>query len=134
MLELKQYTTIKKSSEKSFGIVFSLFFFILSIFPIFFQKQLNVYFLLIALVVIFFAFFKPIIFFYTNKIWMKIGELLNFIVSPLVMLLIFISAFLTTKFFLILFNKKLLYDKFDSKTKTYWTDYQKNKGKMKDQF
>ena len=65
---------------------------------------------------------------------MKIGELLNFIVSPLVMLLIFISAFLTTKFFLILFNKKLLYDKFDSKTKTYWTDYQKNKGKMKDQF
>ncbi len=134
MLELKQYTTIKKSSEKSFGIVFSLFFFILSIFPIFFQKQLNVYFLLIALVVIFFAFFKPIIFFYPNKIWMKIGELLNFIVSPLVMLLIFISAFLTTKFFLILFNKKLLYDKFDSKTKTYWTDYQKNKGKMKDQF
>ena len=134
MLELKQYTTIKKSSEKSFGIVFSLFFFILSIFPIFFQKQLNLYFLLIALVVIFFAFFKPIIFFYPNKIWMKVGELLNFIVSPLVMLLIFISAFLTTKFFLILFNKKLLYDNFDSKTKTYWTDYQKNKGKMKDQF
>ena len=134
MLELKQYTTIKKSSEKSFGIVFSLFFFILSIFPIFFQKQLNVYFLLIALIFIFFAFFKPIIFFYPNKIWMKVGELLNFIVSPLVMLLIFISAFLTTKFFLILFNKKLLYDKFDPKVKTYWTDYQKNKGSMKDQF
>ena len=72
MLELKQHATIKKSSEKSFGIVFSLFFFILSIFPIFFQKQLNVYFLLIALVVIFFAFFKPIIFFYPNKIcWLN---------------------------------------------------------------
>ena len=62
MLELKQYTTIKKSSEKSFGIVFSLFFFILSIFPIFFQKQLNVYFLLIALVVIFFAFLNLLFF------------------------------------------------------------------------
>ena len=134
MLELKQYTTIKKSSEKSFGIVFSLFFFILSIFPIFFQKQINIYFLLIALIFLFLTFIKPIVFFYPNKFWMKIGELLNFIVSPLVMLLIFISAFLTTKFFLILFNKKLLYDKFDPKVKTYWTDYQKNKGSMKDQF
>ena len=65
---------------------------------------------------------------------MKLGELLSFIISPLVMLMIFILAFLITKIFLTLFNKKLIYDRFDSNLKTYWTKYQKNKGKMKDQY
>ena len=134
MLELKQYTINKKSSERSFGFVFSLFFFIMSIFPIYFQKEINLYFLIISIIILMIAIFKPLIFFFPNKIWMKLGELLNFIISPLVMLMIFIFAFLITKIFLSLFNKKLIYDKFDSNLKTYWTKYQKNKGKMKDQY
>ena len=134
MLELKQYTINKKSSEKSFGFVFSLFFFIISIFPIYFQKEINLYFLIISIIILMITILKPIIFFYPNKIWMKLGELLSFIISPLVMLMIFILAFLITKIFLTLFNKKLIYDRFDSNLKTYWTKYQKNKGKMKDQY
>ena len=134
MLELKQYTINKKSSEKSFGFVFSLFFFIISILPIYFQKEFNLYFLIISIIILMITILKPIIFFYPNKIWMKLGELLSFIISPLVMLMIFILAFLITKIFLTLFNKKLIYDRFDSNLKTYWTKYQKNKGKMKDQY
>lgn len=134
MLELKQYTINKKSSERSFGFVFSLFFFIISIFPIYFQKEINLYFLIISIIILIITILKPIIFFYPNKIWMKLGELLSFIISPLVMLMIFILAFLITKIFLTLFNKKLIYDRFDSNLKTYWTKYQKNKGKMKDQY
>ena len=65
---------------------------------------------------------------------MKIGELLSYVISPIIMFLIFILAFVTTKFFLFLFKKKLMDDKFDYKLDTYWISYQKNKGAMKDQF
>ena len=50
---LKQYTINKKSSERSFGFVFSfIFFFIISIFPIYFQKEINLYFLIISIIIL----------------------------------------------------------------------------------
>ena len=69
-----------------------------------------------------------------NKIWLKFGEILSYITSPIIMFLIFVTAFLPTKIILMIFNKKLLNDKINKNKKTYWTSYQKNKGNMKDQF
>ena len=39
-----------------------------------------------------------------NKIWLKFGEILSFITSPIIMFLIFVSAFLPTKIALIIFS------------------------------
>lgn len=134
MLDITQYTINKKSSEKSFGYVFSIFFAILFFFQLFFYQNLNYNFICISILLLVFSLFIPQVFFYPNLFWIKIGELLSYIISPIIMFLIFILAFVTTKFFLFLFKKKLMDDKFDYKLDTYWISYQKNKGEMKDQF
>ena len=134
MLEINQYTINKKGSEKSFGFVFFVFFLFLSILPLFYDKNFNQTLLYIALIILTITLLFPKFFYYPNLIWMKFGELLNYIISPLVMLVIFITAFVTTKIFLFIFNKRLMNDKFDSNTKSYWIDYEKNKGSMRDQY
>ncbi|MBT89306.1 MAG: hypothetical protein CMN79_02280 [Spirochaetales bacterium] len=134
MLEIKQHTKVKKSSEKSFGFVFSVFFTCLSFLPLIFSKNINLVFLFIAIVLLIITFIYPKIYHYPNLIWLKIGEILSLIISPIIMLLIFILAFTTTKFFLVLFRKKLLDDKIDSKVDSYWIKYEKNKGTVEDQY
>ena len=134
MLDITQYTISKKSSEKSFGYVFSIFFLILFFYQLYFNQNVNLYFILISMLLFLFSLFIPKVYFYPNLFWIKIGELISHVISPVIMFLIFILAFFTTKFFLFLFNKKLMDDRFDYKLDTYWKSYQKNKGKMKDQF
>lgn len=134
MYDLKQHVSVKRGSDKSFGYTFSVFFLILSFLPLIYSYKINIYLLFISvlflLITIFFSRFLKL----PNKIWLKFGELLSYITSPIIMFLIFVSAFLPTKIALIIFNKKLLNDKINKNKKTYWTPYQKNKGNMRDQF
>jgi hypothetical protein len=68
-----------------------------------------------------------------NKIWIKFGEIIGMIISPIVMFFIYFAFVTPIAIILRLFGKDLLKTKF-TKSKSYWINREKNIGSMKKQF
>ena len=94
MIDDKSYFRVVPSSEKNFGVVFSVVFFLVGIIPVFFSKPIIVWSIATSLLFLFLAFFFPKILVVPNRLWNKFGNFLGMIISPIVMLFIFVSTFL----------------------------------------
>ena len=134
MYDIKQHVNIKRSSDKSFVYTFSIFFLIIALFPLIYSGKVNIFVLCISIVIFLITIFFSRVLKIPNKIWLRFGEILSHITSPIIMFLVFITTFIPTKLVLMILQKKLLEDKIDKNQKSYWTLYQRNKGEMKDQF
>ena len=124
----------KINSNKSFGIVFFVVFFIISFWDFngeyyqikFFPLFISVIFLALGLINS--KLLTPL-----NLIWIKFGELLGKIISPIVMGVVYFIIITPIGFFVRLLGKDLLNIKF-SKKDSYWIKREKNIGSMKRQF
>ena len=123
----------KISSNKSFGIVFFIVFFLIGIYPILNEDQVRIWSLIISVVFLILGLLNSRILSPLNKIWFKFGILLGKIISPLLMGLIFFTVVTPIGILMRLFNKDLLNLKFN-KNKTYWIEKKEPKSKMKNQF
>ena len=108
LIKLMSSKNIKISSNRSFGIVFFIFFLILGLLN---SSILN-----------------PL-----NKIWFKFGILLGSFISPIIMGLVFFMVVTPTSFIMRAFGKDLLNLKKNNK-KSYWIEKSPIKSKMKNQF
>ena len=122
-----------KSSNKSFGIVFFLFFLIVSLFPLFKNENIRVWSLIIAIIFLILGLLNSKVLTPLNKIWFKFGILLGNFVSPIVMSIVFFAIVTPTSLIMKALGKNLLNLKKDNK-KTYWIERSKIKSKMKNQF
>ena len=68
-----------------------------------------------------------------NKAWIKFGEILGSIVSPIVMAIIFFGIITPTGLLLKLIGKDVLKLK-QNKKDTYWTEKDNSNNSMKNQF
>ena len=126
-------SNIKIGSNKSFGIVFFLFFLIISIFPLFKDGNIRIWSLLIAIFFLVLGLMNSKILTPLNKTWFKFGILLGNFVSPIVMSIVFFAIVTPTSLIMKALGKNLLNLKKDNK-KTYWIERSKIKSKMKNQF
>ena len=126
-------SNIKIGTNKSFGIVFFLFFLIVSIFPLFKDGNIRIWSLIIAIIFLVLGMFNSKVLTPLNKIWFKFGILLGSFVSPIVMGLVFFTIVTPTSLIMKVLGKNLLNLKKDNK-KTYWIERSKVKSKMKNQF
>ena len=133
-MDYKGNVKIKISSEKSFGIIFSIFFFILSIYPVFIQKNFNYIFFIISIILIPVSYFYSSLLKYPNFLWFKFGEFIGRVISPLVMLLIYLIVFFPIGLLYKLLNKDLLGLKIDKNKNSYWSDKKYFKSSMRNQF
>ena len=124
---------IEISSNKSFGIVFFVFFLIVSIFPLLNDGDIRVWSLIISLVFLILGILNSKILTPLNQIWFKFGILLGRFVSPVVMGIIFFAIVTPTSVIMRVLQKNLLNIKKGNK-KTYWIERSKIKSKMKNQF
>ena len=123
----------KISSNKSFGLVFFIFFLIISIYPILNNNEIRIWSLIIALIFLTLGLLNSKILTPFNKIWTRFGIFLGKIISPVVMAIIFFGTVLPTSILMKIFRKDLLNLKF-SNDKTYWIKNRGPKSKMKNQF
>ena len=126
-------SNIKIGTNKSFGIVFFLFFLIVSIFPLFKDGNIRVWSLIIAIIFLILGLLNSKILTPLNKTWFKFGILLGSFVSPIVMGVVFFAIVTPTYFIMKVLGKNLLNLKRDNK-RTYWIERSKIKSKMKNQF
>ena len=124
---------IKISSNRNFGIVFFVFFLIISIYPIFFGQEIRLWSLILSLIFLILGLTKSRILTPLNLLWFKFGILLGRIVSPIVMGLVFF--FVVTPIGLIMRGlKKDLLKLKKRKSNTYWINRDQNNTDMKNQF
>jgi hypothetical protein len=124
---------MKRSSEKSFGILFSIIFFIIAVWPLLETNTIRFWALLLSIIFLVLALIKPEFLKPLNIGWIKFGELLGKIIAPIVMCLIFFLILTPISFIVRIFGKDLLKLKF-SKDNSYWIKREKNITTMDKQF
>ena len=124
---------MKKSSEKSFGILFFIIFLLISIWPLLQGNTIRFWSLPIASIFLILAFLKQELLKPLNNKWIKFGEMLGRIIAPLVMALIFFLILTPSSLIIRLFRKDLLKLRF-SKDNSYWIKREKNITTMDKQF
>jgi len=123
----------KIKKNKQFGYLFCFFFLLVSIFNFINSDKINYILVGLSLVFLVITIFKPMLLDKLNNIWIKFGELLGKVVSPIVMFLVFF-AFLTPLSFIVrILRKDLLNTKF-SNQKSYWIKREKDLGTMDRQY
>ena len=124
---------IKISSNRSFGIVFFIFFLIVSIFPLFKDEDIRIWAVIVAIIFLILGLLNSSVLSPLNKIWFKFGILLGNFISPIIMGLVFFTVLTPTAFIMRAFGKDLLNLKKNNK-KSYWLEKSPIKSKMKNQF
>jgi hypothetical protein len=124
----------EKSSNKSFGIVFSGVFLIVSLYPIIISEDIRLWAMVISVIFLFLAFILPKILELPNKLWFKFGILLGSIVAPIVMALVYFITVLPIGIVMRLLGKDLLNRKLDKNIQSYWIKRNEPIGSMKNQY
>ena len=124
----------KKSSNKSFGILFFVVFLGLGLWPIINDNNPNVYLILLSITFLILGLLNAKILSPLNSIWIKFGEILGKIIAPIVMAIIYFIILTPISLIVRLFGKDLLGLKFSKPIKTYWIKRKKDIGSMKKQF
>jgi hypothetical protein len=124
---------IKISSNKNFGVVFFIFFFIISIYPLYKEEEIRIWAIIIAIIFLNLGLFNSSILSPLNKLWFKFGIFLGNFISPIVMGIVFFAVVTPTSLIMRILGRNLLGLKKDNK-KSYWIDRSKIKSKMKNQF
>ena len=124
---------IKVSSNKSFGIVFSIFFLLISVYPLLDNDPIYYWSLFVSFIFLVLGLMNSKILSPLNLLWFKFGILLGKIVSPVVMGIIFFLVVTPISIILKIFGKDVLNLKFNN-NKTYWIVKDGPKSNMKKQF
>ena len=121
------HTSTEKPSEKSFGVVFSIVFLIIAIYPLIKDEDVRLWAIIVSGIFLLLAFIL-------NMIWFKFGVLLGFTVAPIVILLVYSTTVIPTGFIMRLIGKDLLKQQLDKNVKSYWIKRTEPMGTMKNQF
>ena len=124
---------IKISTNKSFGLVFFVFFLIISLFPLLENGNIRIWAIIVSIIFLILGLLNSNILTPLNRIWFRFGILLGRFVAPIVMSVVFFFVVTPIALMMRLFNKNLLGLKKDNKN-SYWINSSKIKSKMKDQF
>jgi len=124
---------IEIGSNKSFGIVFFIFFLIISLWPIKNGQDIRLWSLVISIIFLFLGLINSKLLTPLNRIWFKFGLLLGKVVSPVVMGAVFFLVVTPTGIIMRLLEKDLLNLK-KSNCKSYWVEKKNENTSMKNQF
>ena len=123
----------KKENNKEFGILFFIVFLIIGLWPLLNNSSIRIWALIIALLFLVLGILNLQILTPLKKGWIKFGELLGKIISPIIMGFIFFLIITPIGLFMRLIGKDLLNLKYNN-DQTYWTKRSKDINTMKKQF
>ena len=125
---------IKAGTERGFGLVFAAVFLIISLYPLWFGKNIHLWACIIAFIFLFLGIFLPKVLILPNKLWFKLGSFLGAIISPIIMGMIFFLTVTPTGMIMRLLGKDILNQKMNKTIKSYWIKKIKTVSAMKNQF
>jgi hypothetical protein len=112
------------SSDRSFGVVFSIFFVLVGLLPLRAHHPLRWWALALAGLFLVVAFLQPVWLRPLNRLWTKLGLLMGRVVSPVVAGLLFYLVVTPTGLVFRLLGKDPLHLAWDSSARSYWIERQ----------
>ncbi len=134
MFENISHHKIKAGTERNFGLVFAAVFLIISLYPLWFGKNMHLWACIIAFIFFFFAIFLPKVLILPNKLWFKLGSFLGAIVSPIIMGMIFFLTVTPTGMIMRLLGKDILNQKINKTIKKFINSNKKDIADLKIDF
>ena len=126
---------IKISSNRSFGLVFFVVFFVIAFWS--FRgdfSQIKIIPFCVSLIFLVLGLINSKILTPLNKLWLKFGIALGNIIAPIVMAAIFFLVVTPIGVFMRIIGKDVLQKKYDKQKDSYWIKREKPVGTMKRQF
>ena len=121
-------------SNRSFGLIFFIIFFVIAFWNFRGEfSQVKIFSLYISLFFLILGLLNSKILTPLKKNWIKLGEFLGKIISPIVMAIVYFAVITPMAVIIRLLGKDLLKTKFE-KISSYWINRKKNVGSMKKQF
>jgi hypothetical protein len=134
MSKMQDHLDLKKPSEKSFGIVFSIVFLLYTIYQLLIYQKFHFWSIALSILLLILAYFFSRILILPNKYWFKFGITLGSIVSPIIISIIYFVTVIPTGVVMRLLGKDLLKQNFNKKARSYWVERNEPIGSMKNQF
>lgn len=136
LMESGQHQKISSASERSFGLVFSAVSAVAAVYTFWTMGVIWVGIVLIVLSILFLALglFAPGILRIPNKLWAKLGLLLAFVITPVIMVLIFAVAIAPSGLLMRLFGRDPMNRCRDANIASYWIKRENQPGPMRQQF
>jgi hypothetical protein len=126
---------LKVGSDRNFGLVFAVVFFVISVSPLILSIKGRALFMVLSICFFSAALLNPEKLHRLNLYWAKFGLLLGIIISPIILGVLFFLAFLPTGVVLKLFKKDILSLKIEKSRLSYWISSPKSiDSSMRDQF
>ena len=107
-------------STKNFGYLVSFVFLILALYPIIKANSINILFLSLSVLFFIITIFLHQILDKPAYLWYQLGYLLHKVISPIIMLVVYIFSIVLIAFIMKIFRKDPLEKKFNNKIKSYW--------------
>lgn len=107
-------------SERSFGLVFSVLFAVIALYPLMHAGTARFWSLVLAIVLFALSYVCPVIFCIPNRIWFRFGLLLAAIVGPVAIAVVYAIAIVPVGLLMRLSGKDPLRLKFEPEAKSYW--------------
>lgn len=120
--DLSRKHVARGPSNRSFGFVFSAFFFLVGLAPLRRHHPVRLWAFGVALVFLAVAILVPALLKPLNRLWMQLGRLLGRITTPIVTGLLFYLIFTPAGFLARLLGKDPLRLRFDAQAKSYWQE------------
>lgn len=111
---------IKLGSNRTFGLVLSIFFVVVALMPVVRGAPIRWWALIVAAPFLVIGLIAPRLLSPLNRAWFALGQMLHHVVSPVILAVIFYGTVLPTGLVLRALGKDLLRLKFDRKAATYW--------------
>ena len=124
---------IKLPTNRNFGIVFSVVFLLIALWPLLKQNDVRIWSLIISIIFLILGLLNSNILLPLNKFWLRFGILLGNIVAPIVMGIVYFLVVTPTGLIMRMFRKDLLNLKKNNKN-TYWIDKDNSNSNLKNQF
>ena len=124
---------IKLPSNKNFGIVFSIVFLIIAVWPLLSQNDIRIWSLIISGIFLVLGLINSKLLLPLNKIWFKFGLILGNFIAPIVMGIVYFMVVTPTGLIMRVLGKDLLNLKKNNKD-TYWIEKDNSNNDLKNQF
>jgi len=134
MAEYNANIEIESGSEKSFGVVFAIFFLLIGLYPLVDNKEVLLWSLITSLILFLVTYVAPKVLSVPNRLWFKFRLALGAIVAPVVMALVYFTTVVPIGLLMRLIGKDMLLLKIDKNAKSYWIQRDQPMRSIRDQF
>ena len=124
---------IKLPSNRNFGIIFSIVFLIIAIWPILNQNEIRIWSMIISLIFLILGLINSKFLSPLNKAWFKFGLILGSVIAPVVMGIVYFLVVTPTGLIMKALGKDILGLK-RNKNNTYWLEKDNSNNNLKNQF